>query len=200
MGVLNQIMALKKTILFVIVFAVLLFIIAKVFVSFNMGQEKEKDIQVITASTLKKIINVSKLSTYTAVYNGIAEVKSKDNSEKTDYYVAYEARVNAGIDFDQITCTVDDAAQVVKIDIPDVHITDINVNISSLDFIFFNKNANKSTVTSEAQKVCEADVQEESKKQDEILRLAQQNAVNVIKALVNPIMEQLDADYTLVVE
>lgn len=95
---------------------------------------------------------------------------------------------------------MDDAAQVVKIDIPDVHITDINVNISSLDFIFFNKNANKSTVTSEAQKVCEADVQKESKKQDEILRLAQQNAVNVIKALVNPIMEQLDADYTLIVE
>lgn len=200
MGVLNQIMALKKMILSVIVIAVLLFIIAKVFVSFNMGQEKEKDIQVITASTLKKIINVSKLSTYTAVYNGIAEVQSKDNSEKTDYYVAYEARVNAGIDFDKITCTVDDAAQVVKIDIPDVHITDINVNISSLDFIFFNKNANKSTVTSEAQKVCEADVQKESKKQDEILRLAQQNAVNVIKALVNPIMEQLDADYTLIVE
>lgn len=74
MGVLNQIKALKKMILSVIVIAVLLFIIAKVFVSFNMGQEKEKDIQVITASTLKKIINVSKLSTYTAVYNGIAEV------------------------------------------------------------------------------------------------------------------------------
>lgn len=54
MGILNQIKTLKKMILSVIVFAVLLFIIAKVFVSFNMGQEKGKDIQVITASTLKK--------------------------------------------------------------------------------------------------------------------------------------------------
>lgn len=134
------------------------------------------------------------------MYNGVVEVKNKDNSEKIDYYVSYEARVKAGIDFDKITCTVDDAAQVVKIDIPDVNITDIDVNMSSLDFIFINKKANKSAVTSEAYKACEADVEEESKKQDEIFRLAQQNAVNVMKALVNPIMEQLDADYTLVVE
>jgi len=198
MGVLKINTSKKKTILFVIVLAVALANAA--IVLFRMGRDKEENTQIITVSTLEKIIKVSELSTFTAVYNGIAEVKNDKNPEETDYFVSYEARVNAGIDFDKIAITVDDDAKTIKVDIPDAYITDINVDISSLDFIFYNKKANKSTITQEAFRACEADVQEESEKQDSILKLAQQNAVNVIKALVNPIIEQLDANYTLVVE
>ena len=201
MGEMNPInTSIKKARLFVIFLATVLVTVAVTFVLFQKGYEKKENAQIITVSTLEKIIKVSELSTFTAVYNGIAEVKNNNNSDLTDYFVSYEARVHAGIDFDKIAITVDDEAKIIKVDIPDAYVTDINVDISSLDFIFYNQHANKSTITQEAFKACEADVQEESEKEDAILKLAQQNAVNVIKALVNPIIEQLDANYTLVIE
>lgn len=201
MGALNPINTSKnKAILFIIVLAAVLVTVVVTLFLFQKRHEKKENVQVITVSTLEKIIKVSELSTFTAVYNGIAEVKNKNNPDLTDYFVSYEARVNAGIDFDKIAIIVDDEAKIIKVDIPDAYITDINVDISSLDFIFYNQHANRSTITQEAFKACEADVQEESEKEDAILKLAQQNAVNVIKALVNPIIEQLDANYTLVIE
>lgn len=191
---------LKMPTLLAIILGGALLIAVLVFVLFQVGAGQEKSTEVITVATLEKIINVSELSTFTAVYNGIADVKNEKKPEKTDYYVSYEARVDAGIDFEKIEISVDDSAKVITVNIPDVYITEINVDISSMDFIFYNEKADASTITQQAFKACEADVREESEKQDAILELAQQNAVNVITALVNPIVEQLDGAYTLSVE
>lgn len=156
--------------------------------------------QVISVSTLEEIIDLRELSTFTAVYNGIAQVMNEKDTSETDYYVSYEARVNAGIDFDRIAISIDEEEKTIHITLPEVYITEINVDIGSLDFIFFNQDANTSTVTQEAFQACEADVQAECEQQDAILELAQQNAVNVVTALTHPIVEQLDAEYSLVVE
>lgn len=179
--------------------AVLVLIIA-VYIMFQATNNDEPEAEVITVSTLEKIINVSELSTFTAVYNGIAEVMNVKKTEKVDYYVSYEARVDAGIDFEKILVSVDNENKAITVDIPEVFITDINVDIASLDFIFVNDKANTSTVTQEAFKACEVDVQLESEQQTAIFDLAKQNAVNVLTALINPIIEQLDVEYTLVIE
>ena len=63
--------------------------------------------EVITVSTLEKIINVKELSTFTAVYNGIASVGDTENDKQPDYYVSYEARVKAGIVMDDIQIAVE---------------------------------------------------------------------------------------------
>lgn len=167
-------------------------------VAFNKGNQNEKN--VVTTSSLQKIIKVSRLSTSTAVYNGIAKVKNEKKSDKIDYYVAYEAKVSAGIDFDKVDIVVDHEAKKVSIKIPDVYITDVVVDVSSMDFIFNDKSANKSAVTEKAFKACEEDAEAESKEQDAIFELAQQNAVNAITALVKPFIEQMDEEYTLIVE
>lgn len=157
--------------------------------------------EVITVSTLEKIINVKELSTFTAVYNGIASVSDTDENDKQpDYYVSYEARVKAGIVMDDIQIAVDNNNKVITVTLPNVEITEINVDISSLDFIFYNLKANTSSVTQEAYKACEDDAKEEVETQEAILTLAKQNAVNIIKALTSPIVEQLDAEYQLVIE
>lgn len=157
--------------------------------------------EVITVSTLEKIINVKELSTFTAVYNGIASVGDTDENDKQpDYYVSYEARVKAGIVMDDIQIAVDNNNKVITVTLPKVEITEINVDISSLDFIFYNLKANTSSVTQEAYKACEDDAKEEVETQEAILTLAKQNAVNIIKALTSPIVEQLDAEYQLVIE
>ena len=167
-------------------------------VAFNKGNQNEKN--VVTTSSLQKIIKVSRLSTSTAVYNGIAKVKNEKKSDKIDYYVAYEAKVSAGIDFDKVDIVVDHEAKKVSIKIPDVYITDVVVDVSSMDFIFNDKSANKSAVTEKAFKACEEDAETESKEQNAIFELAQQNAVNAITALVKPFIEQMDEEYTLIVE
>ncbi len=159
------------------------------------GKEQEKE--VITVMTLEKIINVSELSTFTAVYNGIATVPNPENPEKIDYYVSYESKVNAGIDFEKVDIAVDHNKKVVTIKLPEVYITDINVDIASLDYIFLNQKANTSTSSEAAFKACEEDAKKESEKEKAIFELATQNAKNILTALTRPIIEQLDAEYTL---
>ena len=156
--------------------------------------------EVITKATLMKIIDVSELSTSTSIYNGIAKVMNEKKNEKVDYYVSYEAKVSAGIDFDKVEMNVDNDSKKIEITLPVPYITNIDVDVASMDFIFVDKRANKSTVTETALKACEQDVKAESKDQTAILELAQQNAVNVVTALVKPFVEQLDEEYTLTID
>lgn len=153
--------------------------------------------EVITVPTLEKIIILSDLSTSTSVYNGIAEVCDPEDPEKVDYYVSYEAKVKAGIDFSAITIDVDQENKQVIISLPEVRLTDVIVDIASMDYIFFDDSANTSTVSEQAYKACEADVQAESQNQDQILELARQNAENAVLALVDPFVKQADAEYNV---
>lgn len=164
------------------------------------GEGKQKKPEVLTVSTLEKIVQVSKLSTYTAVYNGIAQVMAEEEPEQIEYYVAYRAKVNAGIDFEKTIISIEEDTQTVRVKVPEVYLTDVDVDIASMEFIFRDSKANASTVTQEAYRACEADVREESAKQEAILEAAKQNAVNVITALVQPLLEQENAAYTLTVE
>ena len=162
--------------------------------------KQERDLaEIITETTLKQIINVSELSTFTAVYNGIAEVASEKDPEQVAYYVSYDARVDAGIDFEDVDIAVDHEAKAVTITLPEVTITQANVDIASLDFIFYDPAANTATITQEAFRACEADVETECAQQADIYELAEQNAENVLRALVSPILEQLDGDYVLTI-
>ena len=116
------------------------------------------------------------------------------------YYVSYEATVDAGIDFEKIEISVDNEAKIVTINLPKAEILDTYVDIASLDYIFIDKKANNETVSEEAFKLCKYDVKHESENQEAIIDLAQQNAENVVKALVQPFVDQVDPDYKIVVE
>lgn len=182
----------------VAVCAVIAVTVAAVAPQTDKSQEPAKE--VITVSTLEHIISVSELSTLTAVYNGIAQVMNPKNENEIDYYVSYEAKVNAGIDFEKVKISVDNTEKIVKITIPQVYLTEVNVDISSLDYIFMNDAANTSSVSQEAFKACEKDARDESELQGKIFELARQNAENILTALVRPIIEQLDAEYSLIIE
>jgi hypothetical protein len=157
----------------------------------------DNKVEILTVSTLEKIINISELSTFQAVYNGIAEVMNEKKPDQIDYYVSYEAKVYAGINFEEVKITMDEEAKIITVTIPEIGITDVNVDIASLDYIFHNKKANTSTVSEQAYKACIADVTNESEKEAAIYDLAEQNAKNIIKALISPFIEQLDSDYEL---
>ena len=180
-----------------VVAVLLVMAIAFVVLIFYMRGSSVVEPEVISESSLQDVINVSELSTFTAVYNGIAEVKNEKNEKQTDYYVSYEAKVKAGIDFSKVSIECDDKNKSIKITVPDVYITDISVDIASLDYIFLNEKANRTAVSEQALKACEQDVEEESQQQQAIIDLAQENARNVLKALVLPFVEQNSPDYAI---
>lgn len=189
-----------KVKLIALVLAVLLVISSVAMIIPLFSADKEPVKEVISVATLKDIINVSELSTFTAVYNGVAEVKNQQTPTETDYYVSYEARVKAGIDFEKVEFNIDSEQKRITVAVPEVYITDVNVDIASLDYIFENDSANTSTISQQAFKACEADVKAESQQQEAIYELAEQNAKNILTALIRPIVEQLDEEYELVIE
>ena len=146
---------------------------------------------------MEKVINVSDLSTFEAIYNGVAAVANEENPENIDYYVSYEAKVKAGIDFELVEVEVNETDKVITVTLPEVKITDVDVDIASLDYIFMNNKANTQTVSAQAYKKCIKDVTKESNSTDEIYESARQNARNIVEALISPFVEQLDSEYKL---
>ena len=59
--------------------------------------------------------------------------------------MSYDATVKAGIDFDQVEISVDDETKIISVKLPEIKITDITVDIESMDYIFINDNANTET-------------------------------------------------------
>ena len=122
---------------------------------------KKPEPQVLTVSTLTDMIPVSDLSTVTSTYNGVAQVMNEKNPDKLDYYVAYEAQAQAGVNFDELQPEIDEASKTVTIRVPAAHFMDANVDVSSLDFMFNNKKADTSGVTERAYKACQEDADRE---------------------------------------
>ena len=158
---------------------------------------KKSEPTIISKATLEKVINVSDLSTFEAIYNGVAAVENEEKPENIDYYVSYEAKVKAGIDFALVEVEVNEAEKIITVTLPEVKITDVDVDIASLDYIFMNNKANTETVSAQAYKKCIKDVTKESNSTDEIYESARQNASNIVEALISPFVEQLDSEYKL---
>ena len=176
------------------------FIIVAIIVFLSVKEKivkRDSKPEIISKSTLEKVINVSDLSTFEAIYNGVASVANEEKPENIDYYVSYEAKVKAGIDFEKVNLEVNEDEKIITVTLPEVKITDVNVDIASLDYIFMNKKANTETVSAQAYKKCIEDVTNESNSIKEIYELAKQNARNIVEALIKPFVEQLDGKYEL---
>ena len=185
----------KTFIPIVIIVAVVLVVVVALAVS--IGGSKEKEPEIITTANLKRIIEISELSTYECVYNGIATVYNEKKEEKVDFYVAYDAKVKVGINLEAVEINVNDKDKIITIDMPEVEIQSVEVSYESMDFIFKSKKAETSSVTARAYKQCESDVKNETANNDAIYELAEKNAENIIKGLVSPFVSQFDSEYTI---
>lgn len=189
--------AIKNKIMIAVAAGVLALILVGTLVVLLPKGEKESEPSIITTSTLEKILNVSDLSTFEAIYNGVAKVTNPDDPQEIDYYVSYNATVKAGIDFEQVVISVDEDAKIISVKLPKIKISDITVDIESMDYIFVNDDANTETVSEEAYKKCIDDVTRESNNETAIFELAEQNAKNIVEALIQPFVSSLDSEYQL---
>jgi hypothetical protein len=89
---------------------------------------------------------------------------------------------------------------VIVIDLPEIEMLEVNVDIGSLDYIFMKKNLDESTVLNKAYSLCIADARIESEAEYDMTVLAEQNTKNIVRALVNPFIENVYSDYTMVFE
>jgi hypothetical protein len=188
--------SIKKRLFLLILFIGLILVVGLLIKPLLLGKGGKGE-EIVTVSTLEKIIKISELSTFQAVYNGVAKGMNEKSPDQLDYYVSYNAKVYAGFDFEKVEIAMDEDEKKIIVTIPEIEITDINVDIASLDYIFINEKANKSTVSGKAYKECKADATNESENVAAIYDLAEQNAKNIMKALISPFVEQLDSNYEL---
>lgn len=158
--------------------------------------EKPKE-TVITVSTLEKILETEKLSTYEVEYSGVAVRYDEKKTENVDYYVSYKATVKAGIDFDKIEIMLDSESKRIVAQLPKVEISTMNVDQTSLDYLFYDKKLNKSGITAEAYALCKEDLSKKVEENDTILDIATQNTKNAVAALLSPFIEAMGDGYTL---
>ena len=188
----------KKAKSFILGFVAAVLVI--VFLPVFLNSNEKDEAQIITKANLERIINASDLSTLEAVYNGVAKVTDEDDPDEVAYYVSYDAKVKAGIDFKKVEIDVDKKEKIITVTVPKTKINDINVDINSLDYIFIDDDAITETVSEQAYKKCIEDVTKETKTEDAIYKLAEENTKNVIQALINPFVTQLDEEYQLVIK
>lgn len=167
---------------------IVVIIIVGAFKGKDLITTSQKKVTVISAPTLEKIVKESKISTFTAVYNGIAEVPDEKNPDEIYYYVRYEARVNAGFDLEQLQLEVVD--KTIQVTIPPITLDKPNVDITSFDRMNVNKKDNLSELNGNEYRICEEDAERESEQKQVIKDLARQNAESVIRSLLTPFLDE----------
>lgn len=155
---------------------------------------------VAVMATLQNMVDKRDLSTMTTPYQGIVEVKDKKDPQKTDYFVSYKAEIKAGINISEVDISSDMISKTVRIHIPDARITDVIVDIKSLDYMFYDKKSDDFNVSGEAYDLCTKDVDKAIEEQEAIIQFAKENAKAVLETLAKPIVEQHYKNYTLIVE
>lgn len=185
-----------KILFVLIVIVIAVFIIQnKPYESFMKGDEPKEEI--ISIITLEKILQRSDLNTFLAYYNGVAKVMNEVESSEVDFYVSYRAKVLAGFDISDLKISMNDETKIIVVSIPEIQINDVNVDAGTLDYMFVNDKANNNMVSKRGYDASIKDVTKESQKASSIFDLAEENAKNIVKALLTPFVEDLDEDYEI---
>ena len=190
-------MPLKKKL--IIIFLVLALLLGVGYFAYNkLFVNKGHQVSTISESTLTDVIEVSNLSTLEFTYNAIVTVMTDEEKPTVKYYVSYEGIVNAGIDIEKVDVSIVDNR--ITITIPDATIQKIYVNSGTLDYIFERNKYNTQDVPSEAYKLCEKDLENRAQNEKELLKVARENAIAAIKALIEPWISQVSSEYIVEVK
>ena len=155
------------------------------------NRQEEGEVHTVAESTLKKVCEICELPTVEYTYNAVAEAINEKGEVK--YYVAYEGKVTAGIDFSKIEFKVLDSEEPKKIliKLPEVTVQDTTVNMGTMDFIFLKDAYETETISQEAFKLCQEDLSNRIKDEDALFELAAENARRAVRGLYEPWINQL---------
>lgn len=164
------------------------------------NRQKEGEVHTVAESALEKVLEISELPTVEYTYNAVAEAVNEKGEVK--YYVAYEGKVTAGIDFSKIEFEIQDSEEpkAIVIKLPEVTVQDLNVNMGTMDFIFLKDTYETETISQEAFKLCQEDLSNRIKDEDALFELAAENARRAVRGLYEPWINQLYPEFSIILE
>ena len=155
--------------------------------------KKEKEVTTIAEASLREVIETSELSTVEFIYNSTTTVKNDKGKPK--YHIAYEGTVKAGFDFNKIKLEKDEKNKKIVVIIPEIKINAVNINDKSFDFIFMKDKYDTENTFQEAYKACYKDLENKAKSNENIKKMAYDNAVDTMNAILMPLEEKIPAGY-----
>ena len=165
----------------------------------NAIEGEESKVTTVSRASLEKVFEISELSTADYTYNAIAKAYGEDGTT-VKYYVSYEGKVKAGIDFNKIDFDINEEEKIITVTLPDVELQERTVNPGTLEYIFIDKKSETEAVHQEAFRLCESDLEERTAKEEELFTLARENAAAVVEALVMPWVKQIDEEYKVEIQ
>lgn len=187
----------KKSLKFILVFGLVFIFILKIYLPKIVNPNSEK-VTTISKSALEKVIEINDLSTLDYTYNAVADVK--DDEGKIKYHVAYDGIVTSGIDFSKIDISVDEEKKEISVNLPNSKIQDVSVDTGAMDYIFEEKRFETETVSHEAYKAAVEDLRKKAESEGSLLKMADDNAITAVKALIEPWVKQVDSEYKVEVK
>ena len=182
----------KKIIGGVLVTAIVVVVVAGLFVPGAVSKIKEKD--VITASQLEKVININDLATAEFIYDGIADKYNEKNPDKVECHIAYESTIKVGIDMDKVKFSIDEKNKTVTPELPEVKINGVAVDTKTLSYMTENPKIEINDIIA----LCKKDALKEAGEAPELYQTAEKNLQSAIEVLLSPILKT--AGYTLMWE
>lgn len=179
----------KKKIISIVTLAAIAVITASLFGPNILNKIGKKN--AITSSRLEDAVNISQLSTAEFIYNGVAEKYKEKNPEEVECYIAYNAKVKAGIEMEDIAFDIDEKEKTVTPILPE-----IKVNIATLDenaISYIPKNPD--IALKEILTICKEDAMNEANNSEKLYQTAEDNLKAVIEALLSPVLDS--AEYSM---
>lgn len=155
---------------------------------------KEQQLILSAENTLKSITKKEDINLVEYTYNAVA---TKKDDKKILYYVAYEGKVKAGIDFSEVTVKINNREKKVTITIPTPKINDATVVDNKFEYIFTKDKYEKENMKDEIYDLCEKDLKNRLNKEDLLLETAKENAIMTIQSFYQPWLDTLDEEYKL---
>lgn len=181
-----------KTIIFVLLLVVVIFL------GYDKIKPKNNQVTISSKSELVKELEISELNSARYYYNGIA--KKENNNGKAEYYVSYEGTVTVGIDFKDIIYEEDPVNKKIIVKIPDLKITSVNVEATSLDFIKLNTKLKDENIHNEAYNLASKHLENTIETDKDFYKKAKKNAEKTIRGLIEPLIKAKDNEYKLEIQ
>lgn len=193
------VMSSKRNKIIAAIIAAVIVIVAVVIVAVVTSQNR--DIPAVVSTTLEKTVKIEELQTVQFPCSGVATKYSEPENEGGEpqelYYVSYEGMITAGVNFKAVKTTVNEEEKKVIVTVPSAEIQSLDIDESSLEFIFNDKKSGKDErIINEATILCNEDLKNNTDAINEVIKIAQDNAFSAVEALVKPILDALGDDYT----
>ncbi|MCR4640671.1 MAG: DUF4230 domain-containing protein [Lachnospiraceae bacterium] len=158
------------------------------------------EVELVTESTLQKVILDATLYTAVYPYNGVAQVYASDGSG-LKYYVSYRAEIKAGIDVRAVRIHLDEENNKITIRLPRVEMYEHSIS-GDFHYIFTDQKYNTGNTYNEAFTAADSDMTRRRKigQLDDIIKVAEDSAVSTMKALVEPWVNQVNPEKQYTVE